>query len=69
MCGVSWLGIREVKLVEPAPNPVATSADQCKKDGWQSLVDDLGNGFKNQGDCVSFVATKGKNTGAGGQQY
>ena len=34
-----------------------TSADQCKKDGWK----DYGTMFKNQGDCVSFVASKGKN--------
>jgi len=33
-----------------------TSADQCKKGGWQTY-----GIFKNQGDCVSYVATKGKN--------
>jgi hypothetical protein len=33
-----------------------TSADQCKQGGWQSF----GN-FKNQGDCVSYVATGGRN--------
>jgi hypothetical protein len=32
-----------------------TSKEQCKDGGWQSL------GFKNQGDCVSFVATGAKN--------
>jgi hypothetical protein len=37
--------------------PPPTSADQCKKDGWKAY----GTTFKNQGDCVSFVATKGKN--------
>ena len=46
--------------------PVATVADQCKQGGWQFVTDDLGNLFKNQGDCVSYVATKGKNKGAGG---
>ncbi len=35
--------------------------DACKKDGWKSFS----NGFKNQGDCVSFVATNGKNLPAG----
>lgn len=36
--------------------PLPTSTDQCKKDGWiQYQV------FKNQGDCVSFVATGGTN--------
>jgi hypothetical protein len=36
-----------------------TDKTQCKNDGWKSY-----NGsytFKNQGDCVSFVATGGKN--------
>jgi hypothetical protein len=37
-----------------------TSKEQCKKGGWQSY-----GVFKNQGDCVSFVATKGKNQPAG----
>jgi hypothetical protein len=46
--------------------PVATLSGQCKQGGWQFLTDDLGNLFKNQGDCVSYVATKGKNKGAGG---
>jgi hypothetical protein len=39
-----------------------TSKDQCKKGGWRSF----GSVFKNQGDCVSFVATRGRNTPAGG---
>jgi hypothetical protein len=38
------------------PPPVPAKADQCKKGGWR----DYGI-FRNQGDCVSFVATKGKN--------
>jgi hypothetical protein len=29
--------------------------DQCKDGGWRSL------GFKNQGDCVSFFASGGRN--------
>ena len=33
-----------------------TSKDQCKHGGWQTF-----GVFKNQGDCVSFVATGGKN--------
>jgi hypothetical protein len=33
-----------------------TSKDQCKNGGWRNF-----GVFKNQGDCVSFVATKGKN--------
>jgi hypothetical protein len=41
---------------------VATNKDQCKGDGWMSRFDSNGNAFKNQGDCVSFVATGGRNT-------
>ena len=32
-----------------------TSVDQCKNGGWKTF-----GVFKNQGDCVSFVASKGK---------
>jgi len=35
---------------------VPTTKDECKEDGWQAF-----GIFKNQGDCVSFVATNGKN--------
>jgi hypothetical protein len=35
----------------------ALAKRDCKKGGWTSF----GNGFKNQGDCVSFVATGGRN--------
>jgi hypothetical protein len=44
--------------------PVATTKDQCKNGGWMNLADNNGNSFKNQGDCVSFVASQGKNQGA-----
>jgi hypothetical protein len=33
-----------------------TSREQCKNGGWKTF-----GVFKNQGDCLSFVATKGKN--------
>jgi hypothetical protein len=46
-------------------NNVPTSAVQCKKGGWQSLNDADGTKFKNQGDCVSYVATAGKNPASG----
>ena len=36
--------------------PLPTSTDQCKNGGWTQYA-----GFKNQGDCVSYVATLGKN--------
>ena len=36
----------------------------CKSGGWKTMVDKAGNHFRNQGDCVSHFATKGKNPGA-----
>jgi hypothetical protein len=44
----------EITVVDATPLP--TTKDQCKNGGWQSY-----GVFKNQGDCVSFVATGGKN--------
>jgi hypothetical protein len=35
-----------------------TSKDQCKHGGWKKFTNPV---FKNQGDCVSYVATHGKN--------
>jgi hypothetical protein len=40
--------------------PLPTSMEQCKSGGWQSF-----GVFKNQGDCVSYVATGGKNPPGG----
>ncbi|HCF99265.1 MAG TPA: hypothetical protein DEV93_01820 [Chloroflexi bacterium] len=40
-----------------APSP-PTNKEQCKKGGWATFINPA---FKNQGDCVSFVATDGKN--------
>jgi hypothetical protein len=38
-------------IIHDAP-PLPTSKDQCKNGGWRNYP-----GFKNQGDCISFVAT------------
>jgi hypothetical protein len=43
-----------VVIVEAPSLPI--SKDQCKNAGWRAF-----GVFKNQGDCVSFVATGGKN--------
>jgi choice-of-anchor C domain-containing protein len=48
-----------VTVTENVPTAAA-----CKNGGWETMIDSQGNGFKNQGDCVSFFATKGKNLGA-----
>lgn len=36
--------------------------DQCKNGGWNNFSSPK---FKNQGDCVSYFATGGKNPGNG----
>jgi hypothetical protein len=40
---------------------VPANKDECKNGGWQ----DFEGMFKNQGDCVSYVATQGRNQGSG----
>jgi hypothetical protein len=45
----------------PVAPPLPTAADQCKEGNWGSF-----DVFKNQGDCVSFLATKGTNPPSGG---
>lgn len=45
---------------DPTPKPVPTSKEQCKRADWETY-----GIFKNQGDCVSFVASKGMNPPAG----
>jgi hypothetical protein len=37
--------------------PLPTDPAQCKNDGWKNY----GTSFKSQGDCVSYVASRGKN--------
>ncbi len=51
--------IDNVVITETVP----TKSD-CKDAGWQAMIDNAGNHFKNQGDCVSYFATGGKNLGA-----
>lgn len=42
------------------PYQVAADKDACKNDGWKSLSAADGSSFKNQGACVSYVASGGK---------
>jgi hypothetical protein len=44
-------------LSGPTPVTSPTNKDQCKDNGWKSFSNPT---FKNQGDCVSFVATGGR---------
>jgi hypothetical protein len=48
----------DIAVVDAPPLP--TSKEQCKNGGWRNYP-----GFRNQGDCVSFVATGGKSLPAG----
>ncbi len=42
------------------PYTLVSDKDQCKDGGWMTAKDANGNGFKNQGACVSYVASNGK---------
>jgi hypothetical protein len=56
---IAFNGTSEVPVTAPS-GPTAKS--QCKKGGWKTFTSPK---FKNQGDCVSFVATHGKNEPSG----
>lgn len=45
-------GVAYASEVEPV---VPVHKEQCKKGGWVNLVDDQGQPFKNQGQCVAFT--------------
>jgi hypothetical protein len=49
-------GVDDLAFKASFSRPLPTSKDECKKGGWRTF-----GVFKNQGDCVSFVATRGKN--------
>lgn len=52
----AWSPNGTVAFRVTASSDKPTSKDQCKNNGWKTY-----GSFKNQGDCVSFVATNGKN--------
>lgn len=66
---VSWYGDNTGSLsvaiysciADEPPQPPEKDKNDCKKDGWKALNDDQGKKFRNQGDCVSFYATQGRN--------
>lgn len=51
-------------FVRAAPSTPSSKSD-CKKGGWQELTDSEWAPFKNQGDCVSYVATQARNGASG----
>jgi Ricin-type beta-trefoil lectin domain len=54
-----WL-LQSPGLGEPPGSTLPATKDECRNGGWRSY-----GVFKNQGDCVSFGATGGKNPPAG----
>ena len=62
VCGPALDNVAVTETAAVTPEPTAKS--DCMNGGWQTLADVDGNGFKNQGDCVSYVATGGKNPGS-----
>ena len=44
---------------------VPLASQDCKGSGWRTRVDATGRAFRNQGDCVSWVATKARNGASG----
>jgi hypothetical protein len=58
--GDPTLFYRGESVVVDGPGPGPTAKEQCKNGGWRNF-----GVFKNQGDCVSFVATGGNNPPAG----
>jgi hypothetical protein len=62
---VSWLlvvviGLAGVASMSLAGSAGASNKGWCKDGGWTGFRDDTGGVFKNQGQCVSYVAQGGK---------
>jgi hypothetical protein len=59
-CSAPWsftaIPVVSGNIVVTDAQPRPSSKDQCKNGGWRTF-----GVFKDQGDCVSYVATKGKN--------
>jgi hypothetical protein len=58
-CGFPVVNLSGDIVVTDVPPPPPTMKDECKNGDWKTF-----GVFKNQGDSVSFVATKGKNSPA-----
>ena len=57
---VTQVSVNGQILVAAVGPPTTTAA--CKNGGWKTFNNPA---FKNQGDCVSFVATGGRNPANG----
>lgn len=58
--GVYGPALDNVRVELATTKPLA----DCKNGHWRQLHDGQGRHFKNQGDCVSYFATKYRNAGA-----
>ena len=50
-------GVSVTPTVTAVVGAAPTSADQCRNEGWRRFTNPR---FKNQGDCVSYVASQGR---------
>ena len=57
LCAALSFATTALATITPPTSTEPQTTSDCKKDGWRNY----GDMFKNQGDCVSFVATNGKN--------
>lgn len=48
--------VAQAAIILPPAGDLPTTVDECKQEGWEAYLV-----FKNQGDCVSFIATDGTN--------
>ena len=61
-CDGGWDKSSDINI-QVFASQVATSISDCKSGNWMNLVTSNGTSFKNQGDCVSYVASQGKANG------
>jgi choice-of-anchor C domain-containing protein len=60
--------VRITETLPPPPTVVPETKLDCMDAGWVSVTDADGHPFKNQGDCVSYVATDHRNVAAAPRQ-
>ncbi|NND74500.1 MAG: LamG domain-containing protein [Ilumatobacter sp.] len=51
--------------VDDTADSTPPDKEACKKGGWETYTDGDGTPFANQGDCVSYVVTGGRNLAQG----
>jgi hypothetical protein len=61
--GVDGIEFNDTTWNFEIPPPMTSTKDDCKNGGWETY-----GVFKNQGDCVSWIATGGRTPPADRQQ-